>query len=605
MTAPTMIPPRSAIDPAHTWNAESVFESRAAWSAEHQAVSDDLAKITPFEGRLGESQAVLADWFDLLEGMMRRVQKLYVYAGMSQSVDTNDQEAVSIAGQAQGLMSRFTATAAFSQPEILGIGLDKLHQWTQNEPRLTVYAHYFENLYRQGQHVRSAEVEALLGMVNDPFGTISSTAGLLVNGEIPFRPAVSSTGDNVEVGQSNIHTLLDSPDREIRRTAWESYRDGYLGFKNTLANNLTAAIKRDVFFMRARRYSSSLEASLFPNNLPPEVFHNLVNTFRQHIPTWHKYWAIRRRALGVETLHEYDIWAPMTTNEPVVPFEQSVDWISAGLQPLGDEYVSVLRRGCLQDRWVDIYPNVGKRQGAFSSGVPGTHPFIMMSYSDSLGGMSTLAHELGHSMHSYLTWQNQSPIYARYSMFVAEVASNFHQALTRAYLMKTHSDPDFQIALIQEAMDNFHRYFFIMPTLARFELEVHQRVERGAGLTAQDMNALMVDLFSEGYGSEMQTHPDRTGITWATFQHMYMNFYVFQYATGIAAAHALADRVLNGGDSAAQDYLSFLQAGNALYPLDALKLAGVDMTTPDAVETTFAVMAGYIDRLDELTSQAT
>lgn len=601
MASPTTIPPRSAIDKAHTWNAESVFESRAAWAAEYQAMTDDLGKITPFEGRLGESAAVLADWFTLLEGLMRRVQKLYVYAGMSQSVDTNDQEAVSMAGQGQGLLSRFAAAAAFAQPEILSIGLDTLKAWVKAEPRLAVYDHYFDNLYRQGQHVRSAEVEALLGMVNDPFGTISNTAGLLVNGEIQFRPAVSSTGESIEVGQSNVHSLLDSPDREIRRTAWESYMDGYLAFKNTLASNLTATVKRDVFFMRARRYSSSLEASIFPNNLPPEVFHNLIDTFRKNIPTWHKYWAIRRRALGVEALHEYDIWAPLTTNEPVVSFEQSVDWICEGLKPLGADYVNVLRRGCLQDRWVDIYPNVGKRQGAFSSGGPGTHPFIMMSHGNSLGGMSTLAHELGHSMHSYLTWQNQPAMYARYSMFVAEVASNFNQALTRAYLMKTHSDPDFQIALIQEAMDNFHRYFFIMPTLARFELEVHQRAERGAGLTAKDMNALMVDLFSEGYGSEMQIHPDRTGITWATFQHMYMNFYVFQYATGISAAHALADRVLNGGDSAAQDYLSFLKAGNALYPMDALKLAGVDMTTPEAVEKTFAVMAGYIDRLGELT----
>ncbi|MCB9450023.1 MAG: oligoendopeptidase F [Anaerolineaceae bacterium] len=601
MTAPSTIPPRSAIDKAYTWNAESVFESRAAWAAEYTALTNDLQKLSPFQGKLGESPAILANWMDLTDTMLRRVSKLYVYAGMSQSVDTNDQEAVSMAGQAQGVMSGYMAAAAFAQPEILAIGLDTLKSWMQTEPRLAICEHYFDDLYRKGQHVRSAEVEALLGMVNDPFSTIPNTAGLLVNGEIPFRAAISSSGESIEVGQSNIHTLLHSDDREIRRTAWESYMDGYLGFKNTIASNLAGAIKRDVFFARARRYPSSLEASIFPNNIPQEVFHNLIDTFRKHIPTWHKYWAIRRRALGVETLHEYDIWAPLTRNEPEVSYGQAVDWICEGLKPLGEDYVNTLRRGCLQDRWVDVYPNVGKRQGAFSSGSAGTHPFIMMSFGDDLGGMSTLAHELGHSMHSYLTWQNQPAMYSRYSMFVAEVASNFNQALTRAHLMQTHSDPDFQIALIQEAMANFHRYFFIMPTLARFELEVHQRAERGAGLTAKDMNALMVDLFSEGYGSEMQVHPDRTGITWATFQHMYMNFYVFQYATGIAAAHALADRVLTGGESAVQDYLTFLKTGNARYSMDTLRSAGVDMTTPEAVEKTFAVMAGYIDRLAELT----
>src|SRR5690606_17999554 len=400
---------------------------------------------------------------------------------------------------------------------------------------------------------------------------------------------------------STITHLLHHADREVRRTAWESYADGYLAFKNTLASNLTASIKRDVFYARARRYRSSLEAALFENNIPPAVFHNLLDTYRKHLPTWHRYWRVRRQALGLSDLHPYDIWAPLATQQPEVSYTQAVEWIAAGMQPLGEAYVSALRQGCLQDRWVDVYPNRGKRQGAFSFGWRGTHPFIVMSFANDLASMSTLAHELGHSMHSYLTWRNQPMIYSDYSLFVAEVASNFNQAMVRAYLLEQFQEPQFQIAVIEEAMNNFHRYCFIMPALARFELEMHERVERGQGLTADAMSAYMADLFEEGYGGEMVVDRDRVGITWAQFSHLYTAYYVYQYATGISAAHALAAPILRGEPGAAERYLQFLSAGGSLYPIDALKLAGVDMESPEAVEQTFAVLSDYVDRLARLT----
>ncbi len=276
-------------------------------------------------------------------------------------------------------------------------------------------------------------------------------------------------------------------------------------------------------------------------------------------------------------------------------------WIAEGMRPLGDEYVSALRRGATDARWVDRYPNQGKRQGAFSSGVPGTHPFILLSYNDDLFGLSTLAHELGHSLHSYYAWQTQPFVYSRYSLFVAEVASNFNQALVRAHLLETHADPDFQIALIEEAMSNFHRYFFLMPALARFERAIHHRVEQGDALTADGLVALMADLLGEGYGGEVAVDAERTGSTWMQFStHLYANFYVFQYATGISGAHALAERVLVGEPGAAERYLSFLKAGGSLYPLDALRQAGVDLSTPEPVERAFAVLARMVDRLEGL-----
>ena len=327
----------------------------------------------------------------------------------------------------------------------------------------------------------------------------------------------------------------------MRRTAWTHYADAHLAFKNTMANCLLAGVKQDVFKARAHRYNSSLEAALDAGNIPAAVFHNLIDVYRANLPTWHRYWRVRRQALGLDVLCEYDIKAPLTDKPVRVPYEQAVEWIAAGMAPLGEEYVNTLRRGTLEERWVDIYPNKGKGAGAYSYGGPGDHPFIMMSYTDDLFSLSTLAHELGHSMHSYHTWESQPLIYADYSLFVAEVASNFYQALVRAHLFETQDDPDFQIGLIEEAMANFHRYFFIMPTLARFELEIHERVERGESFNADQLIELMADLFAEGYGGEVEMDRARTGITWAEFSsHLYANFYVFQYATGISGAHALA-----------------------------------------------------------------
>lgn len=591
----------------YTWDLDSIFATVADWEAALGHLDTQLADLAGYHGRLHENSGILADFLEKMEAMQQNVGKLFVYAGLHYSVDTEDQVWAARSDRARGRLSQAAAATAFAEPEMLAIGFEKLHQWLLQDKRLADYAHYFNQLEKRQAHVRSAEVEQILGMVQEPLNTANSTHSVLANADLKFTPATSSSGETYEITQGSIGGLLGHDDRELRRTAWQNYADAHLTLKNTMANALAGGVKRDIFFARARQYKNSLEAALHGTHIPPEVFDNLLKTYKANLPTWHRYWAIRRQALGYDTLHPYDITAPLSKNSPVVPYETAVDWIAAGMKPLGDEYAAVLRRGCLDERWVDVYPNKGKRMGAFSSGVRGTRPFIMMSYTDTLFGLSTLAHELGHSLHSYYAWQNQKIMaYTRYGLFVAEVASNFNQAMVRAHLLATHDDPEFLIAVIEEAMANFHRYFFIMPTLARFELEIHQRVEQGRALTADDLINLMADLFAEGYGDKMAMDKERVGITWAAFHtHLYSNFYVYQYATGISAAHALANGVLAGHPGAAEKYLAFLKAGGSMYPLDALNLAGVDMATPEPIETTFGVLASYVDQLEKLMAQRT
>lgn len=598
----TAVPLRREVPKQYTWNTESIFASDDAWEAEFERVSATLPALSSYQGRLAEGAGILADYLAASEAALYDLWRVWIYASMNAAVDMVDQAAQARDSRAQGLYARVAAATAFAEPELLQIGFDTLRQWLRAEPRLAHYGHYLERLEKRQAHVRSAEVENLLSEAMDPFWTASATHGVLANADLVFPPARASEGGaTFEITQGTITALLTHPNREVRRTAWEGYADAHLGVKNTMANALAAGVKQDVFMARARRYSSSLAAATEAADIPVEVFHNLIATFRAHLPTWRRYWRVRRKALGVKPLREYDARAPLTAAKATVPFEQALAWIAEGMAPLGEEYVATLRRGVLEERWVDVYPNKGKRMGAFSTGTPGTHPFIFMSYNDDLFSLSTLAHELGHSMHSYLTWQAQPFVYTGYGMFVAEVASNFNQALVRDHLLRIHPDRDFQIGVIEEAMANFHRYFFVMPTLARFELEMHERVERGQALTADSLNDLMADLFTEGYGDEVEVDRPRTGITWAQFHtHLYSNFYVYQYATGISGAHALANRVLTNGPTAAQDYLAFLRTGSSLYPLDALRLGGVDLSTPQPVEQTFAVMERYVGRLEEL-----
>lgn len=600
MSLPISLPHRSEVQLEETWDLESIYPTPAAWEDACRQLESQLPLLTAFEGRLAEGAQTLMAFLDLLQESGALIDRIHTYAFSASAVDTGNPEAAARVGQARSLQTRYAASIAFFNPELLAIGFERLREWLDSTPELGFFAHYLDHLEKLREHIRSEEVEEVLALTTDPFSGPFSVYSMLNNADLSFKPAVASNGESLEIGQSSIGGLLTHPDREVRRTAWQNYADAYLACKNTFAATLVSAVKQDVFTARARRYPSALHASLESNFISVEVFHNLIEVFKRNLPTWHRYWRLRRRALGLNELQVYDLKAPLSGSTPSVPYAQAVEWIAAGMAPLGEEYVNVLRRGCLEERWVDRALNRGKREGAYSIGAYGTHPFILMSYTGDLFSLSTLAHELGHSMHSYYSQRTQPYINSHYSLFVAEVASNFNQAMVRDYLMRTQKQAEFQLSLIEEAMSNYQRYFFIMPTLARFELELHTRAEQGTPLSAAVLIDLMADLFKEGYADEVVFDRERIGITWAQFGHLYMNFYVYQYATGISGAHALAERILAGEPGAAQQYLEFLKAGGSLFPMDALRLAGVDLTSPVPVERAFANLARLVDRLEEL-----
>jgi oligoendopeptidase F len=594
------LPTRSEVLIEETWNLENIFPDLKSWEDAKEKVLSQIPKLADYQNKLSTSPQILGDFLNLYEGAIRQALLVMVYGMLSSSVDTTDQDSQARAGQGQSVLVRLNAATSFVNPELMDIGFDTLRDWMNKDDRLAHLGHFIDELEREKEHVRSDEVEQVLALAGDPFNKFFLAYNAITNADLQFEDAVGQDGSTMEVGQSSINSLITHQDRKVRQSGFENYADGYLAYKNTLASIQLGAIHRDIFNARTRNYASSLEASLGTNNIPSAVFHALIKTFKENLPTWHRYWRVRKKSLGYEKFHVFDIKAPLTKESTNIPFEQAIEWICSGMAPLGEAYVKALKKGALEERWIDRARNRGKRQGAFSSGAYDTNPFIMMSYSDDVFSMSTLAHELGHSMHSYYTRKSQPFIYSHYSLFVAEVASNFNQAMVRDYLLKTQTDPAFQLALIEEAMSNFHRYFFIMPTLARWELETHQRAEAGKPLTADIMSALCADYFAEGYSDEVVFDKERIGITWAQFQHMYMNFYVYQYATGISAAHALAKGVQEGGQAEIDRYLEFLSAGGSVYPLDALKTAGVDMTRSHPVEKAFEVMAGYVDRLEAL-----
>ncbi|MFC3834887.1 MULTISPECIES: oligoendopeptidase F [Deinococcus] len=600
MTTVKTLPARADAPKAQTWDIEALYATPGEWDAEADRLPAAIDALGAHAGHLGDSPAALLGYLTQADEVQLRVQRLLSYASMSASVDGRDAVAAARRDRATGLSARLGSAVAFAQPELLALPDTTLDTWLAR-PDFAAQRVRLERVRRNRPHVRSAEVEALLGAVQAPFASERGIHPALANMDLRFG---SAGGE--EITQGNVDRLTSAGNRDVRREAWEHYADAHLAVKHAQAAMYATNVRQSAFLAQARQYPDAITASLAPDAIPVGVVTTLLDTYRANTPTWHRYWRVRREWLNLPELREYDVKAALVPTR-AVSYEQAVEWIAQGMAPLGEAYVQDMRQGLTTERWVDYVENAGKRQGAYSNGGGRVKPFIFMTWNGTMNSYSTLAHEIGHSMHSLLSTRAHPYSVPRYTLFHAEVASNFNQAMVRQHLLaqaRAARDTEFEVQIIEEALSNFHRYFFIMPTLAAFELECYRRIEAGGTLSAPDLTQLTADLLAQGYGDGVTMDRDRSGIMWAQFStHLYANFYAYQYATGISAAHQLLEQFASDPETARTTYLRFLESGGSADPIDALREAGVDMLSPEPVQATFRTLAGYVDRLEELLTQ--
>lgn len=594
---------RSEIDPTDTWDTSSVYEDDQAWEADFARVEQALPELAGLAGTLAASGEALENVLKRRDEVSERLERLSVYASMVHDVDTADPRGQALSSRIDALWSKFGAATAYVAPEMLQVPAATLTQWRDTVPGLAIYRRTIDETLRLRDHVRSAEVEEVLAELGEVRGAASEIAGFLRNADMRFTTIRDEEGKQVQLSEGLYRKLLESKNRRVRRDAFKGIMTGYQKFRNTLGASLARSVKRDVAEAKIRRYPSALEAALAPRDIPVEVYRNLVATTRKNLPKLHRYLRLHKKALGLRELHLYDLFVSIVPDEDRrVPFDQGVEMVIASVAPLGKEYQTVARRGLTEERWVDVYENEGKRSGAYSGGAYATRPFILMNYAGGQDDVFTLTHELGHSMHSWYTRKHQPYPTGDYTIFVAEVASTFNEELLRDYLLKeAKGNRKRQAALLGSALDDVRTTFFRQTLFAEFELEMHEMAERGEALTAETLTGLYRRLNEEYYGAVVKLD-EEVFTEWARIPHFYSAFYVFQYATGIAAATALARKVLDEGEPAADRYLGFLKGGSSTDPLSLLRGAGVDMTTPEPIERSLEVFSQRIDQLEALLS---
>ena len=589
---------RSEIEEAYKWDLQSVFADDEAWAEAYEAVEGRIDELRAYEGRATESPETLLELLQLREEVFRELARVGAYARLRSAEDTRNQEYQAMSAKASSLRSTASSAISYLQPELQSLTEEAVAEFLEAEPALAAYDHYLDDVLRMKPHTRSTAVEEVLADLSEVTDAPSEIYSMLTNADMSYGVVEDPDGEDVEITQANFTKLQTNPDRAFRERVHETFYDEWEDVRNTVGTSLEKAVREHVTSAEIRSYDSAREAALDGSNVPVEVYDTLVDTVDDNLDVLHRHAELKRAALGVDTLESHDLYMSLTGDQgPDVEYEQAVEWVIEAVAPLGEAYQERMADG-LESRWVDVYENRGKRSGAFSSGTYDTQPFIMMNYQDDVASMYTLAHELGHSMHSELAGDAQPWHDASYEIFVAEIASTVNETLLTHHLLETVDDETLRTHVLDEYLERFRSTLFRQTMFAAFEQAIHERVAGGEALTPDVLDELYVDLKSDYYEPAALTG----GIEreWERIPHFYYNFYVYQYATGISAAAAIVERVLEDGDSAAADYREMLAAGGSDYPLAVVELAGIDMSSPAPIESAVEVYDGYLDEIATL-----
>lgn len=593
------LPARSRVKTDDTWDLSSLYASDEDWQKDLKKLKNRIPKFAQFKGRLGEGPSVLEKCLKFDSDFDRLAERLGVYAFLKTTEDQANGDHQNMMGQFQNVASRAAEEASFIRPELLSLSSSKLKKLIQS-PLLKHYRLTLERLVRSKPHTLGDREEQLLAMQSEMSQTASRAFRQLLDADMKFGVVKNEQGEQIELSNATFSQLLVSPSRKVRKDAFVTYYQQFEGHENTLAATLNGSIQKDVYYARARGYDSALHAALFPDNVPQSVYDKLISSVHRNLPALHRYYDLRRRKMKLKDIHHYDTYVPILSNlESKYTWKQAVKVIIEALQPLGEEYCSVLEAG-LNGRWCDRYPNQGKQSGAFSCGSFDGDPYILMNYQPTvLNDVFTLAHEAGHSMHSYLSAKHQPYEYYDYKIFVAEVASTFNEELLSHHLLSQSNDKKQRAYLINREIDDIRGTIFRQTMFAEFEKITHGMAEAGEPLTLQAFKSVYRDLLEKYFGPQFALD-EQLSLECLRIPHFYRAFYVYKYATGLSAAIALSQRVLTGGEVELQDYLNFLQSGCSKDPLDLLRDAGVDMEKPKPVNTALKYFEKLVDELDDL-----
>lgn len=592
------IPERNELNPEYTWALEDLYRCDEAWEAEFEWDKDYLRIVKAYEGRLGESARLLLHYLALSDEITGVFDKLGNYAYRRADEDTRDSGPQAMCAQLSSFLTQLSTASAFETNEILAIPDETLEQFYQEEPELEVYRRYLDRIRHRREHILSPAEEKLLAMAGELSDNPDNIFSMLNDADMTFADAVDEAGNAHPLTHGTYIPMMHGSDRTLRKSAYENLYAVYGQFKNTLAATLAAQAKQLWFFAQARKYPSALAAAMDRNEVPEEVYHNLIAAVRDNLPKLHRYVRLRKKLLGVEELHCYDLYANMVGDvEMKFTFEEAKEIALKALEPLGSDYCNILKEG-FESRWIDVYENAGKRSGAYSAGAR-VHPYVLLNYHDTLNDLFTLVHEMGHALHSELSNWNQPTVYAEYVIFVAEVASTCNEALLMEYLLKNTTDKKERAYLINYFLEQFRTTLYRQTMFAEFEEKINQLAQNGEGITADVCCALYRQLNEDYFGPDLVVD-DAIALEWARIPHFYYNYYVYQYATGYAAAIALSRRILKEGEPAVEDYLKFLRGGSSMPPIELLKMAGVDMSTADPINQALALFDELIGELEAL-----